>query len=1625
MSGLDYTNASMQLDEFIRTGTASVSNLFSLVGATSATVVAPGDTLLLQSGTVNGTRGVVLANQIVESNANVRTIADTPVARLLDSNKFNNALLNAVAREDFPGVTDYASASPSQQASIAEKALLYTNGYDSGNNRVNSTSLWDIASHGYVTENDGKWRILIGENIDPNSVLVKTEIPALLSKGGDFTIDGVAKSTISASGSLAEQASHVLAQASLQTTASNISLSNVDNFVTMTPQNALSVLTEPSNAALRATALRALDKLGWAGDLLALGLVATEANAAYAAGDATRGNALLGEWAGGFAGGLAGGLVAAKIVGSALAPLYLTGPAGSLIAGGLTLLAGLVGGVVGGYLGEQGLRSLMSMLTSSWTAVKYVVSPLILDLDGDGVETQGQGNSTYFDHEGDGFAERTGWVGRDDGLLVRDLNDDGKISSGAELFGNHTILGNGQRASNGFSALAELDSNGDGKISSSDAAWNSLQVWRDYDGDGITDTNELLTLAQAGVGEIGLGYTNRGDNVSADANGNQHRQIGRYTTTGGTSLGMNDVWFGTTHWNTRDQRPSLAISASIQALPDILGPGTLGSLHQAMARDASGALQAVVTAYANTSDAAQQAALLNEILYRWAGVYDQSPGSRGSYMDDGRKLAFLEAAFGENFVQVGVGPDPGGYESANMLIRIFATLSASFAVQLDMLGPYKPLLDAVILVWDEDSQGFVMDVSEVEVLLRRGYAQNAADASNYLAGFAQHVGRLGSEELVQALNAAGSHLGDAVDRALFWLGFTWGTEAAETIYGVTGFINRINGLGGNDTIVGAQLDDELYGGAGNDTLIGYGGNDLLVGGLGNDTLRGESGNDTYLFNLGDGNDIIDEGAEQGTDTLRLGEGITTSNIQITSSGSASYGNLVVSFGGPDSVTINSYFVNRTYAGRIENFMFSDGTVWDFAAIAARLAIRGTEGAEILNGVDGVANRIYGLGGNDSIVGAQLDDELYGGEGSDSIQGGEGNDLLVGGLGNDNLNGGQGNDTYMFNLGDGHDTIQENANDGSDTLRLGEGIIASNVQISRNSSNHLVLSFGATDSVTINGYFGNNNNGGRIENIVFSDNTIWDFAAVTNQLTTRGTESGEDIYGIAGVANRIQGLGGNDTIVGQQLDDKLYGGAGNDTLMGYGGNDLLVGGLGNDTLRGHDGNDTYLFNLGDGNDIIEEGAEQGTDTLRLGEGITTSNIQITSSGSAYYGNLVVSFGGPDSVTINSYFVNRTYAGRIENFMFSDGTVWDFAAIAARLAIRGTEGAEILNGVDGVANRIYGLGGNDSIVGAQLDDELYGGEGSDSIQGGEGNDLLVGGLGNDNLNGGQGNDTYMFNLGDGHDTIQENANDGSDTLRLGEGIIASNVQISRNSSNHLVLSFGATDSVTINGYFGNNNNNGGRIENIVFSDNTIWDFAAVTNQLTTRGTESGEDIYGIAGVANRIQGLGGNDTIVGQQLDDKLYGGAGNDTLIGYGGNDLLVGGLGNDTLRGESGNDTYLFNLGDGNDIIEDHDSTPGNSDIAIWGPDISSDQLWFTQAGNNLEISVIGRDQKISILNWYINSNYRIEQFRTNDGLVLTDSRVQNLVQAMASFSPPSVGQTTLPTSYQATLSPIIAANWQ
>jgi hypothetical protein len=120
-----------------------------------------------------------------------------------------------------------------------------------------------------------------------------------------------------------------------------------------------------------------------------------------------------------------------------------------------------------------------------------------------------------------------------------DRNHDGVINDGSELFGSSTVLGNGQRAKDGYVALSEMDTNGDGLITSADKGFADLRVWIDSNSDGISQSGELKTLDTLGINKLGV----NAQSTSVNSNGNWIGLASNYQTTDGANHAMADVWF--------------------------------------------------------------------------------------------------------------------------------------------------------------------------------------------------------------------------------------------------------------------------------------------------------------------------------------------------------------------------------------------------------------------------------------------------------------------------------------------------------------------------------------------------------------------------------------------------------------------------------------------------------------------------------------------------------------------------------------------------------------------------------------------------------------------------------------------------------------------------------------------------------------------------------------------------------------------------------------------------------------------------------------------------------------------------------------------------------------------------
>jgi hypothetical protein len=176
------------------------------------------------------------------------------------------------------------------------------------------------------------------------------------------------------------------------------------------------------------------------------------------------------------------------------------------------------------FMTEAGFQSFSTTTGSSLNNLTYgavnstFIDPLVLDLDGDGVHLTDFGsNPVLFDIDNDGGSkELTGWASTADGILVQDLNGNGKIDNSRETFSEYFngAAGTGGNAGSklyqdGFAALKSQDSNTDNKFTAADAGWAAVRVWVDANHDGITDSGELKTLASLGISQINLNAQNQ------------------------------------------------------------------------------------------------------------------------------------------------------------------------------------------------------------------------------------------------------------------------------------------------------------------------------------------------------------------------------------------------------------------------------------------------------------------------------------------------------------------------------------------------------------------------------------------------------------------------------------------------------------------------------------------------------------------------------------------------------------------------------------------------------------------------------------------------------------------------------------------------------------------------------------------------------------------------------------------------------------------------------------------------------------------------------------------------------------------------------------------------------------
>ncbi|QJB28959.1 calcium-binding protein [Limnospira fusiformis] len=388
--------------------------------------------------------------------------------------------------------------------------------------------------------------------------------------------------------------------------------------------------------------------------------------------------------------------------------------------------------------------------------------------------------------------------------------------------------------------------------------------------------------------------------------------------------------------------------------------------------------------------------------------------------------------------------------------------------------------------------------------------------------------------------------------------------------------NWVNGNIGNDTIVGINTGDSLYGGQDNDFIVGVGSGSYLSGDQGNDTLVAAN-----IFRIQDprayervtgiGPSDFDPLTQSFApfDTRPALVGVT----QVTMMGGAGDDSIMGPIGrfgegqnslvgGAGNDTIMSFAAQDTLLGGDGDDFLSTNPSDQPTTQGIPSSRPGFAGGSVLDG---------GLG-NDTLVSAFLGDSLFGGEGDDSLVG-QLFSLMDGGSGNNTLDGRQWFNTNTIPQeitvslfgGAGNDLIyavnpaREDTDVGEEELPVGDDTIT-NVIAGGSGNDTIVL--GTTNDILLTD----------TANMLGDDSITAALVIGEDDVVEGETLQGVDITNLHG-NNTIEGSRGNDLIITGSGNDLLFGGAGNNTLLGGGGNDFLVGGEGNDILDGGPGNDT--------------------------------------------------------------------------------------------------------------------------------------------------------------------------------------------------------------------------------------------------------------------------------------------------------------------------------------------------------------------------------------------------------------------------------------------------------------------
>jgi Ca2+-binding RTX toxin-like protein len=1239
-------------------------------------------------------------------------------------------------------------------------------------------------------------------------------------------------------------------------------------------------------------------------------------------------------------------------------------------------------------------RPALRPATSVWDLYKQALTwrpyadPLALDLDGDGVETLGgePGRAVLFDHTGIGVRNGTGWLSGDDAWLVRDLDGDGLITRGAELFGIDTRLPNGTLAADGFAALASLDANGDGRVSDADAYFGDLQLWRDANLNGISEPFELRSLAEEGIASISLVSQASGQALPG---GNILLKRGSYTRADG-SVGAVGALNLVREMYYRDFSVAPAAAGVDDALPDLAGTGRVRDLAEAGAE--SSAVASALQAAAGASSREAQRALAGDLVAAWAESSAMSPGRRAAaersdrpllyyrfgdlaqtsaaqawqaavaggvppgtvpdgwydaqqgaeYRERVRKLEILERFVGQTFADVGsAGAGLEALSGGGSIRTLQVSIGYDNWVFLDQA--YAALEDSVYLSVALQSRlaGYVdaftrgqatRDFSELEGLFA---AKRAADPAGALADFVDLSRGLGTQLVERGWIAQPAMLerwvrDAAADPALAALLPSLKIRFRDDY--------QIVGSGIADLMLGSDWVPppaplagvwRTYGGLGDDLLIGGEYRDTeIYDGPGRDLVLG--GPEVDVFLGGAGRDIYLFGRGSGQDRLE-----PEPHLQVTA-----LDRDVLQF--MDGVRPEDVVARRVYDPstgstslelRIEGTadVFTDRFFFHTEDGGPRMLdeVRFADGT-VWGLADIRAHAVTGTEGDDNgapgraprILGTPLADTINGLGGDDLLMGDAGDDVLLGGAGADTLEGDRGDD--LLDGGPGADFLYGGFGVDRYMLRRGGG----RDEIFRGN----FITWAGTESFTELDVVRPEEGIGPDELLVrwSPAGTRFFLADGSAELFDHGNPLNPFFLAAGGAGpsvGRVEFADGTIWDSARIRAQALLGATeAADTVIGYADTDDLLHGLGgDDILAGGAGDD--LLDGGEGNDRLYGGAGRDTYVLRRGGG--SDDVYAGNPGGFADDGLSAD---ADILLVEAGVSPEALALEWRNGLLHVGLADGSAQILdhgnpLNPSYTGGRGPAIgrIEFADGTAWDANQIRARTVFAAGDGEDLLIGFDDSaDVLRGFGGGDYIFGGAGDDLIEGGPGDD--WLEGGEGADTYVFGPGDGRDEIHDdASGLADANTLRIRGVQNGWLLRQGNRLEIhgTQDGVLLSGAN---AISTVVFDDGSRVDLASLpTSPPASNGGGSGPG-GGLPPIFQvpPVYGVG-----VATNGDDFIYG-----TL----GRDVLAGGPGNDWLYGHAGADTYLFGRGDGIDIVVDLQDADGPN-VLRFGPGISPADL--------------------------------------------------------------------------------------